>query len=184
MQISVTFRNMEPSDALKGYATEKIERLKKYLDAPADVQVVLAKNKYRNSAEVKMVSRGIVMRGEENTEDMYSSIDLVIDKIERQARKYKDKIRAYKPISLGDEIRVRHEVLDQASLEEDQGPRIVQSQEFSAKPMSVEEAVMQMDLMNNEFLVFMNAGTRDVNVVYRRKDGNIGLIEAKTPRED
>jgi putative sigma-54 modulation protein len=184
MQISVTFRNMETSDALKAYAAEKLERLKKYLDEPLDIQVVLSKNKYRNGAEVKMVSRGIVMRGEENTEDMYSSIDLVVDKIERQARKYKDKIRAYKAVSLGEEIRVRHEVLDQASLDEDRIPKIIQSQEFSAKPMSVEEAVMQMDLMSNDFLVFMNSGTKDVNVVYRRKDGNIGLIEAKTPREE
>jgi putative sigma-54 modulation protein len=184
MQISVTFRNMEPSDALKAYAAEKIERLKKYIDSPVDIQVVLSKHKYRNQAEVKMVSRGIVMRGEENTEDMYSSIDLVVDKIERQARKYKDKIRAYKPISLGEEIRVRHEVLDQASLEEDQAPKIIQSQEFSAKPMSVEEAVMQMDLMNGDFMVFMNANSKDINVVYRRKDGNIGLIEAKTPHEE
>jgi putative sigma-54 modulation protein len=184
MQISVTFRNMEPSDALKAYATEKIERLKKYLDTPTDVQVVLSKHKYRNSAEVKMVTRGIVMAGSENTEDMYSSIDLVVDKIERQARKYKDKLRAYKPTSLGEEVRVRYEVLEQSPAEEDRSPRIIESQEISAKPMSVEEAVMQMDLMNNDFLVFTNAGTRDVNVVYRRKDGNIGLIEAKTSREE
>jgi putative sigma-54 modulation protein len=184
MQISVTFRNMEPSEALKAYAAEKIERLKKYLDSPVDVHVVLSKHKYRNAAEVRMMSRGIVMRGAENTEDMYSSIDLVVDKIERQARKYKDKIRAYKPISLGEEIRVRHEILDQSSLMEDSVPKIIESQEFSAKPMSVDEAVMQMDLMNDEFLVFMNAATKDVNVIYRRKDGNIGLIEAKAPREE
>ncbi len=183
MQISVTFRNIEPSDALRDYATEKIERLSKYVNLPADAHVVLAKHKYRNNADIKVISRGIVMRGVENSEDMYSSIDLAVDKIERQARKYKDKIRDYEPVSLGEEIRVRHEVLEKESLEEDQGPRIIDSEEYQAKPMSVEEAVMQMDLMNSDFLVFTNSVTKDVNVIYRRRDGNIGLIEAKKPQD-
>ncbi|MBN2495331.1 MAG: ribosome-associated translation inhibitor RaiA [Deltaproteobacteria bacterium] len=183
MQISVTFRNMKPSEALKSYAEEKITRLKKYVSMPADVHIVLAKSKYRNQADIKLMSRGIVMRGEEDTEDMYSSIDSAVDKIERQARKYKDKIRQYAPISIGEEIMVRHNVIDQETVESDK-PRIIRSEEFQAKPMSVDEAVMQMDLMNNDFLVFMNANTRDINVVYRRNDGNMGLIEAKTPGRD
>ena len=87
MQISVTFRNMEPSTALREYASDKVQRLKKYMAEPVDVHVVLAKHKYRNQAEVKVTSRGTVMKGVEHTEDMYSSIDLVMDKIERQARK-------------------------------------------------------------------------------------------------
>jgi putative sigma-54 modulation protein len=173
---------MEPSDALRDYASGKIERLKKYMAEPVDVHVVLAKHKYRNQAEVKVTSHGAVMKGVEHTEDMYSSIDLVMDKIERQARKRKDKIREFKPVSLGDEIMVRHAVLDQAVAEEE-GPRIINTQEFSAKPMSVEEAVEQMNLMNNDFLVFLNASTQDVNVIYRRRDRNIGLIEARASRE-
>ncbi len=183
MQISVTFRNMEPSDALRDYASDKVQRLKKYMAEPVDVHVVLVKHKYRNQAEIKVTSAGTVMKGAEHTEDMYSSIDLVMDKIERQARKRKDKIREFRPVSLGDEIMVRHGVLEQAA-EEEEGPRIINTQEFSAKPMSVEEAVEQMSLMNNDFLVFLNASTQDVNVIYRRRDGNVGLIEAKTPREE
>ena len=173
MQISVTFRNMEPSDALRDYASDKVQRLKKYMAEPVDVHVVLAKHKYRNQAEVKVTSHGAVMKGVEHTEDMYSSIDLVMDKI-----------REFRPVSLGAEIMVRHAVLDQAAMEEEESPRIINTQEFSAKPMSVEEAVDQMNLMNNDFLVFLNAGTQDVNVIYRRRDGNIGLIEAKAPREE
>jgi putative sigma-54 modulation protein len=184
MQISVTFRNMEPSAALREYASDKVQRLKKYMAEPVDVHVVLAKHKYRNQAEVKVTSRGTVMKGVEHTEDMYSSIDLVMDKIERQARKHKDKIREFRPVSLGDEIMVRHGVVESAAAEEEEGPRIINTQEFSAKPMSVEEAVEQMNLMNNDFLVFLNASTQDVNVIYRRRDGNIGLIEAKTPRQE
>jgi putative sigma-54 modulation protein len=171
---------MEPSDSLREYATEKIGRLKKYVTSPADAHVVLAKHKYRNNADIKIMSRGIVMRSEEDTEDMYSSIDIAVDKIERQARKYKDKIRHYKPVSLGEEIMVRHNILAQESVSDEESPRIIEAEEFNAKPMSVEEAVMQMDLMNSNFLVFMNAGTKDINVIYRRQDGNIGLIEAKS----
>ncbi len=178
MQVSVTFRKMEPSDSLKSYATDKAMRLKRYIAMPADVNVVLAKQKYRYIADIRVMSRGIVLRGEENTEDMYSSIDLALDKIERQARKYRDKIRKYEPVKLGKEIMIRHKVLDRESMEEEEGPRIIKTSEFNAKPMSVDEAVMQMDLMNNDFLVFTNANTRDVNVVYRRQDGNFGLIEA------
>ena len=183
MQISVTFRNMKPSDALRNYAEEKIERLKKYVSAPADVHVVLAKHKYLNEADIKVMHRGMVMRGEENTEDMYTSIDSAIDKIERQARKYKDKIRDYKPVSLGEDIMVRHNVIEQDSMDEPEH-KVIKSEEFNAKPMSVDEAVMQMDLMNNDFLVFRNANSKEVNVVYRRGDGNVGLIEAASPGKD
>jgi putative sigma-54 modulation protein len=184
MQVSVTFRKMEPSDSLKEYATDKADRLKKYLAMPANVNVVLAKQKYRYIADIKVMSRGIVLRSEENTEDMYSSIDLALDKIERQARKYKDKIRRYNPVKLADEIMIRHNVVDQESLEEDEGPRIIKSSEFSAKPMSVDEAVMQMDLLGNDFFVFTNSSSREVNVVYRRGDGNFGLIEAGTSNSE
>lgn len=183
MQISVTFRNMKPSEALRNYAEEKIERLKKYVSNPTDVHVVLAKHKYRNEADIKMMHRGMVMRGEDKTEDMYSSIDSAIDKIERQARKYKDKIRKYQPISLGEDIMVRHNVIDQESVDEPE-PKVIKSEEFNAKPMSVDEAVMQMDLMNNDFLVFRNSNSKEVNVVYRRGDGNVGLIEATSPGKD
>jgi len=182
MQVSVTFRKMDPSDSLKSYASDKVMRLKKYIDSPMDANVVLAKQKYRYIADIRVSTRGVVMRGEENSEDMYSSIDLAMDKIERQARKYKDKIREYEPVKLGEQIRVRHDImeLEQESAEQQDEPRVVRSSEFHAKPMSVDEAVMQMDLLNNSFLVFTNANTRDVNVVYRRDDGNFGLIEAKS----
>ncbi len=184
MQVSVTFRKMEPSDSLKSYAMDKAMRLKKYVAMPADVNVVLAKQKYRYIADIRVMSRGIVLRCEKNTQDMYSSIDLALDKIERQARKYKDKIREYKPVKLGEEIMIRHKVFDRESVEEEDGPKIIKTSEFNSKPMSIDEAVMQMDLMDNDFLVFTNANTRNVNVVYRRNDGNLGLIEAKVNMSD
>ncbi len=183
MQISVTFRNMETSDALKKYAAEKIERLKKYVSRPADVHVVLSKHKYRSRAEIKISHSGQVMKGEENTEDMYSSIDLALDKVERQVIKHKDKRQARRSTPPISEITVRHGIVEQDLPEDEQGSKIIDSEEFSAKPMSVDEAVMQMELMNNDFLVFLNATTQDVNVIYKRRDGNIGLIEAKSSAE-
>lgn len=180
MQFSVTFRKMDSSDSLKAYAAEKVERLKKYFDIPTDVNVILSKEKYRYIADIKVMARGMMLRGEDNSEDMYQSIDVAINKIERQARRYKEKIHSYEPVRLGEEIMVHHKVVDQEGLDDAEGPRIIQSSEFQAKPMSVDEAVMQMDLINNDFLVFTNAQTRDINVVYRRQDGNFGLIEAKT----
>ncbi|MBW1807509.1 MAG: ribosome-associated translation inhibitor RaiA [Deltaproteobacteria bacterium] len=180
MQISVTFRNMKPSEALKKYVAEKTERLKKYFSRPADVHVVLAKHKYRSRAEIKVSHSGQVMKGEENTEDMYSSIDLALDKVERQVIKNKDKRQARRSTPSVSEITVRHGIVEHEPKDE-QRSKIVDTEEFSAKPMSVDEAVMQMELMNNDFLVFLNATSQDVNVIYKRRDGNIGLIEAKTP---
>ena len=184
MQISVTFRNMEPSDALKTYAMEKVQRLKRYVVMPVDVHVVLAKHKYRKRAEIKVTSRGTVMKGEEHTEDMYSSIDLALDKIERQAQKHKDKNREHRPLSAGSEVTVRHGIVEQGAPDEDEGPRIIDTEEFDAKPMSIDEAVLQLNLMSSDFLVFVNSSTQDVNVIYRRRDGNIGLIEASAPRAE
>lgn len=182
MQISVTFRNMDPSDSLRTYAEEKIMRLKKYVALPVDVQVVLAKQKYRNSAEIKVVSAGKVMKCRENTEDMYSSIDLALDKMERQVQKLKDKIRGHRsPAVEGEQT---ENFLEEKEPEEESGPRIVESQKINTKPMSVEEAVMQMQVSEQDFFVFVNSVTHDVNVIYRQPDGNIGLIEAKTPGKE
>jgi putative sigma-54 modulation protein len=183
MQISVTFRNMESSESLKKYAFEKCERLKKYVNRPTDVHVVLAKHKYRNHAEIKVAHSGLVMKGEENTEDMYSSIDLALDKVERQVRRHKDKRREHRSGPPTAEITVRHGIVEAESDEDEKGARIVNSEEFSVKPMSVEEAIEQMELGNDDFLVFINSNSQDVNVIYKRRDGNIGLIEAKTPPE-
>ncbi len=179
MQISVTFRNMEPSDALKNYAAEKISRLKKYVSRPADVHVVLAKQKYQSRAEIKISHSGLIMKGEEKTEDMYSSIDLALDKVERQVRKHKDKRREHRTAQHA-EIKARHAVIDREEETEQPGPRVVHSDEFSVKPMSVDEAIDQMDLLNNDFFIFINASTQDVNFIYKQRDGNIGLVEAKT----
>lgn len=175
MQVSVTFRHMEASDALRNYAVERTSRLTKYIDRPLDGQVTLSVEKFRQIAEVVISANGIRIAGQESHEDMYAAIDLVMDKIERQVKKYKDKITKHKP-SQGKELRWRRDIYEQDSFETDSEPVVVQTENYFVKPMSVDEAAMQMDLTSQEFLVFNNASTHTINVIYRRKDGNYGLI--------
>ena len=195
MQLNITFRQMESSESLKAYAREKVERVDRYLDRAGEAHVVLSLERHLHHADITIHSGAFVLRGREKSEDMYASLDLAMDKIERQLRRYKEKLKNHhgrERVHHRQDLmnRVRHDVVevpgperaDDASL----GPRIIRTNELLAKAMSVEEAVMQMDLMNNDFLVFTNAATREVNVVYRRKDGHYGLIEAsavKPPAE-
>jgi putative sigma-54 modulation protein len=183
MQMSVTFRHMDATEALKDYAQEKVDRIRKYFPDPIKAHVVLECDRgYNHHADVIItLHNGIVIAGEETTEDMYSSIDLVMAKIERQVRRYKEKIRSHKG---GDSIHgqreVRHsvvEVPDEAPRAQEPRFKIIRESKFVARPMTPEEAVMQMNLLNNDILVYTSAGSHDVNVVYRRGDGTYGLIE-------
>ncbi len=177
MQITTTFRHMESSEALKTYAQEKLEKVQKYIDEPIVVQVFLTVEKIRHIAEITITAKGITIKASEETNDMYAALDAVVDKIERQLRRYKERIKEHKPGNEIDERRVKKSILTAESIEQRQEPVIVRSKTFSIKPMSVDEAVMQMDLLHKEFLVFTDSTTEEINVIYRRKDGNYGLIE-------
>jgi putative sigma-54 modulation protein len=108
---------------------------------------------------------------------MYSAIDAVVDKIERQLRRYKERIKEHKPANESLDRQVKKSVVAAESIEQRKEPVVIKSKTFSIKPMSVDEAVMQMDLLHKDFLVFTDASTENINVIYRRKDGNYGLIE-------
>jgi putative sigma-54 modulation protein len=177
MQITTTFRHMEPSEALKSYAEEKLERVKKYIDEPIVVQVFLTVEKIRHAAEVTITAKGITIKAAEETNDMYASVDAVSDKIERQLRRFKERIKAHKPSSDTTRDRqVQKSIVEAQSIEESTAPVVITNKSFSMKPMSVEEAVMQMELLHKDFLFYTEAATENINVVYRRKDGNYGLI--------
>jgi putative sigma-54 modulation protein len=190
MQLSVTFRHMDSTDALRDYAKEKVERIRKYFPDPIKAHVVLVCDRgYNHTADVMItLHNGLVIKGVETTEDMYSSIDLVMAKIERQVRRYKEKIRSHKGNEgLHGQREITHSVLA-APPEETGAPanghgaqgaeaEIIKKSKFFAKPLTPNEAVMQMNLLNNDFLVFTNAASHEVNVVYRRGDGTYGLIE-------
>jgi putative sigma-54 modulation protein len=212
MQLSFTFRHMEASEAIKDYAREKVERIKKYFPDPIMAHVVLSTERgYQHVADVNIqLHNGILIKGTETTEDMYSSIDLVMAKIERQVRRYKEKIRHHKARADLSEIPIAYHVIQAEALDlappvaaetrgptqralraaaatiappeppaepERTGPTVIRTQKFPARAMTVEEAVMQMDLLENSFLVFRSSETGQVSVVYRRSDGNYGLIE-------
>src|SRR5262245_35910408 len=160
MRLNITFRNLEATDALKQYASEKIERVNKYLDGAGEAHVVLSLERHLQHADITIHSGVFVLRGREKSEDMYASIDLAMDKIERQLRRYKEKLkrhhgkdRVHHRHEMLNQVRVRYDVLEVPDPEktlEEIGPRIIRSNEFLARPMSVNDAVMQMDLMNND----------------------------------
>lgn len=177
MLINVTFRHIEPSAPLREYAEEKISRVKKYIEEPIEAHVVLKVEKFRHIAEVTIDANGLRLNGTEETEDMYSSIDMVADTIESQVRKNKEKLRRRKS---GGSLKELGSVADSTATpmdDEDQERRVIRSEQVNAKPMDVDEAVLQLGVSNGEFLVFTNRVTNRVNVLYRRKDGHYGLIE-------
>ena len=193
MQVAFTFRNVDSNEILKDYAREKLERINKYFPDPIKAHIVFAQQRgYLFDVDVLItLHNGLVVKGDEATEDMHSSIDLVMAKIERQLRRFKDRIRDHKP-QQGPHRQVLHRVVSMepdASVEppsppsppeapsQQSGPRVIREQKFVAVPMTVEEAIMRMNLQHDPFLVFHNVLTHDINVVYRRNDDTYGLIE-------
>ena len=176
MQTSVTFKNLDPSEHLKAYVMDKLDRFDKFLYNPAEASVVLSVEKFRHIAEVNIIGDRLNINGKEETEDMYSAIDMVLDKLEKQIKKNKQKIRKYRTGSKGRTKSVEAEL--PPALEEEDASVIIKNIDY--KPMDVEEAIMQMDLIDDNFLVFTNARTDKVNVLYRRKSGSYGLIQPST----
>lgn len=181
MNTSVRFKNLEPSDALKSYVTDKLVRMEKYFNGPAEANVVLSIEKFRHSAEINIIGDRLTINGKEETEEMYSAIDMVLDKLEVQIKKNKQKGRAFRSKSKAEAMAsgpVPGLEPDSDLDEEGNRPR-VRVRHIEYKPMDVDEAVMQLDLISDSFLVFTNARTDMVNVLYRQKDGNYGLIQPR-----
>lgn len=192
MQFSVTFRHMDATEALKSYAKERLEKIRKYFPDPIAVHVVMSTERgYNHRVDVTLqLHNGLTVAGHEATENMYSSIDLVAAKIERQVRKYKDKLRAHKVKPAVSPVVWSHTVVSEMPAEgveakhegEELGtpepkPVVVKSEQFQANPMTVDEAIMQLNLLQKQFLVFCHSETGAINVVYRREDSSYGLIE-------
>lgn len=171
MKIQVRGRNIEVTDALKDYVAKRVGKLDRFIDNLGDAQVTMTVEKDSHRIEVTIPVNGMILRGEESTGDMYTSTDLVVDKLEKQIQKYKGKLQKRG-------IRVVNVPKTVVSIEPDEeAPRLVRTKRFAIKPMPVEEAILQMNLLGHNFFVFSNAETEQVNVVYKRKDGNFGLIE-------
>ena len=174
MQTSVTFKNLDPSEHLKSYAMDKLDRFDRLLDNPAEANVVLSVEKFRHIAEININGDRLNINGKEEINDMYSAIDMVMDKLEKQIKKGKQKIREHRT---GYKGRSKGKAEIETEAVEDDSEKQVKVKYIEYKPMDVEEAVMQMELVNGKFLVFTDARTGKVNVLYRRKDGHYGLIQ-------
>ena len=189
MHVVVTGRNIDLTPALKDYLVDKLQRAQKHFDHPLEAHALLsvAKNPSiaeSQTAEVTIKLNGNMIRGEESTENMYASIDLVADKIERQLRKYKtrytgNKKKTREPVAVIDvspEVDTDEAVRHALSVEEI-SPKIVRSKRFPLKPMLPEEACSHMDLLGHAFFMFINSESGQVITVYQRRDGTYGLIE-------
>jgi len=175
MKLNVTFRHIKVDSALRDYAKEKILRLKKYVNKVFEVNIILSIEKHRNIAEIIMNADRTRITGKEETDDMYRSVDSAVDKVERQLKKYREKLTDHK--SHTNELTWKYEVISSQTLKEEKIRQVIKTDKFFVKPMTLEEATMQMDLLDNDFLVFIEAKSEKVKVIYHRKDGNYGLIE-------
>jgi putative sigma-54 modulation protein len=178
MQTSVTFKNLDPSDHLKSYVGDKLDRFDKFLDNPAEANVVLAVEKFRHIAEINISGDRLSIIGKEETVDMYSAIDMVLDKLEKQIKKSKQKIRERRSVAKNRNRSMPNAMPEMETHQPDEDiERQIIIRNIEYKPMDIEEAVLQMDLIEDNFLVFTNARSDQINVLYRRRDGHFGLIQ-------
>lgn len=178
MNIIVNTKHTTLTDAIRDYSEKKIQRIAKYFDDNMDVHVNLNVEKNMHIAEIFVNVKGMFLKGIERSEDMYASIDLAVDKIERQVVKYKEKLTSRKNIENRESMEnLKLSVYDYDEDSAIDEPTVVISKQIPAKPMDIEEAIMQMDLMNRNFFVFRNAENSEINVVYKRDDGKVGIIE-------
>jgi putative sigma-54 modulation protein len=172
MQISVTFRQLEPSDALKNYVTDRLGKFKRYLEGPVEAHVVLGLEKFRHLADVTIDSNGRIIKGKEENTDMYAAIDLVMDKIDMQLKKFRDKQRGPK----GDRT-ARSAALVETEAEEAPTLPAVRRRQVEVPPLQVDDAVELMQTSGDDLLVFTNVVNGGLNILYRRQDGNFVLVE-------
>jgi putative sigma-54 modulation protein len=175
MKISVTFRNGEGENWQKLYAEERIQKLKKYLDMPAETHIILSTEKFRNFVEINLSANGWNVNAKEEAKDMHLAVDGCIDKIEKQLKKQKEKNREHKPRT------IRHSEAKVAEGEEESTiNKIVETRKMVLKPMSHDEAVMEMEGNKAHFLIYRDSASENVSLVYRLDDGNYALIETNS----
>lgn len=169
MKVTVVTKNIELTPALRDIVEKKISKLDKYFEGDVSAKATLTVQKNRHRIEVAIPFNGILLRAEEVTDDMYKSIDRVEEKLMRQIRKQRTKLaKKYKEAI---------KFLEIATDDEENEGEIVKTKRFAVKPMNVDEAILQMELIGHNFFVYKDSDTNDINVLYKRKDGNYGLLE-------
>lgn len=172
MNIIVTGRNIEITSALKDYAENKVNKFAKYLSSASEATVTLSVQKFMHKAEVLLKSNGNMIQAESVTEEAYSAIDEVVDKLERQVKKFKEKLTSHRKEGTAP-------VVSELPEEEETVPetKIITKERIAMKPMTAEEAAMQMELTDRNFFLFTNADNGEINLIYRKSDEDLGLIE-------
>ena len=173
MKISIYSKNMQMTEALREAAIKKLRRLDKFFQQDIEAKVVLGVEKKIHKVEVTIPFNGRIVRVEEFSDDMYNALDEAVESLEQQIRKYKSKLQNKRQSSES----IKFENIEPLDDEDDEEFKVVKTKRFAIKPMNIEEAILQMDLLKHNFFVFLNADTEEVNVVYKRKDENYGLIE-------
>lgn len=175
MHISISGKGIEVSEYLRELIDKKVGKLERYFPKDTEVQVTMAVERNRHIVEVTIPYENVIIRGEEVTGDMYASIDNVLDKLEKQIIKHRTKLeKNLKTGAFKHDAPLFGGTYDEFDEEES---RIVRVKRFALKPMTEEEAILQLSLLDHSFYVFLNADTNDINVLYKRRDGNYGLIE-------
>ncbi len=181
MNIAFTFKNFEPSEHLKKYARRRFEKLGRFFGKTPDLdmQVALSVDKFRHKCDVHVVGEGLSLAATEQTEEMYSSIDLILDKLESQVKKHISRIKERHRQTRQAKVDVFTYALGVGGEQEDALPKeqVQYTQRFEPKPMTLDEAILQLEAIGSEFLVFLHEEHQRVNVVYRRRSGNYGLID-------
>ncbi len=173
MQVTITFKKIDASESLKSYVDKKLKRFDKMLDTPAEANVVLSVEKIRHIAEITLKSAGLNLHAKEESESMYAAIDTLVDKIKGQITKHKEKIKKHmsgNKTSLSDTKEFSRD---------EQAPATVHDiimEPLDTKPMDVEDAVIELESGKKSFYTFMNARTKQVNVIYKHTNGKLGLI--------
>jgi putative sigma-54 modulation protein len=175
MRITVTLRNGEDESWQKEYVEEKMKKLDKYIDTPAEARVVLQVEKFRNTAEISLLANGLNINSKEEAKDMHLAIDEAVDKLERQLKKHKEKIREHKATAK-EAASLAGETTAEES-EEGAVSRVVETKKVLLTPMSLEDAVLQLEETKNRFVVYRDSNTENVHVMYRREDGSVAVIE-------
>ena len=176
MNISVTFRTSEGENWQKTYVEERIVKLNKYLDVPAEAHIILSTEKFRNVVEINLMANGWNVNAKEEAKDMHLAVDSCIDKIEKQLKKQKEKNREHKPKSIRHAASKTSEGIE----EEDSAAKVVETRKVVLKPMSLEEAAMELAGNKARFLIYRDTATEKVSVVYRLDDGNFEHIETNS----
>jgi len=180
MKLNIRGENIELTSALREYTEKKIGRLGRYFNTPLDEEVAITLTVIRDAhiVEVTIPLKGALLRAEVKDGDMYAAIDMAVDKLERQIRKHKTKINRKYRYEGSMRSLLKEDALEGAgSVAEEDDFELVRTKKFAMKPMDIEEAILQMNLIGHNFFVFSNMDTDEINVVYKRNDGNYGVIE-------